>query len=106
MNDVSERDLKNILAAFDALDSGVAIYGPSFELRYVNDVSRRNFPEMYDALAAGDDMRAAIRKGIVGVNTEDAGGDVDRMTEFIAEKVTSCTALEMPTCWRLWRSER
>lgn len=97
MNDVSERDLKNILAAFDALDSGVAIYGPSFELRYVNDVSRRNFPEMYDALAAGDDMRAAIRKGIVGVNTEDAGGDVDQMTEFIAEKVTSCTALEMPT---------
>ena len=97
MNDVSERDLKNILAAFDDLDSGVAIYGPSFELRYVNDVSRRNFPEMYDALAAGDDMRAAIRKGIVGVNTEDAGGDIDQMTEFIAEKVTSCTALEMPT---------
>jgi signal transduction histidine kinase/CheY-like chemotaxis protein len=64
----SELDVETVLEALEALNDGIAIYGPDDRQLYVNDVAYRRFRTYYQGMADGlshlDALRAANRRGM------------------------------------------
>ncbi|MEL6780803.1 MAG: response regulator [Pseudomonadota bacterium] len=90
-------DMGELIQAFDKIKSGVAIYGPNFELRYANSVTRKHFPKMYKCLADGADLRTAIRSTIVAVMKDKPDSDIETMADFVERKILACDDVEMVT---------
>jgi signal transduction histidine kinase/ActR/RegA family two-component response regulator len=68
-------DVETVLEALQALNDGIAIYGPDDRQLFVNDVAYKRFRTYYQGMADGlshlDALRAANRAGIPGASEED-----------------------------------
>jgi signal transduction histidine kinase/CheY-like chemotaxis protein len=68
MAESSELDVETVLEALQALNDGIAIYGPDDRQLFVNDVAYRRFRTYYQSMADGlthlEALRAANRAGM------------------------------------------
>jgi signal transduction histidine kinase/ActR/RegA family two-component response regulator len=82
MRPSKELDVETVLEALQALNDGIAIYGPDDRQLFVNDVAFRRFSTYYQGMADGlthtEALRAQFRKALPDANDaeiEAAAGD-------------------------------
>src|SRR5262245_66221287 len=72
MTDTADLDVETVLEALQALNDGIAIYGPDDRQLFVNDVAYRRFRTYYQGMADGlshhEALTAQFRNALPDLN--------------------------------------
>jgi signal transduction histidine kinase/ActR/RegA family two-component response regulator len=83
MDSPVQLDVETVLEALEALNDGIAIYGPDDRQLYVNEVGMQRFGKMYDDLASGMDhleaLAAAVKRSRPDATPEQTAAVVDSL---------------------------